>query len=239
MTTSRLVCPKAFHFIEEATMRKTTPYACAVISGLIMLSSSAYAQISSNFNTDLEGWTGTGGSVAYVATGGNGGGFLSQTDTEGGYMTVFAPSAFSGNLSAYFGGSLSFDAKNINNTAADLLAPGPWFGTVTISGVSGTSKAFLSGMGAGSPAPNGQWRNYAAPLSAAAWTGDLASVLSNVTGISVQLEFNEQIIEVAGFDNFAISNVPEPGTLPLLAVGGLSLLWLSRRRRNAQGAVRS
>ena len=70
-----------------------------LIASLLALSASAgNAQIISNFDSGLAGWTGTGGSVAHVASGGNGGGYLSQTDTLNTWMGVSARAAFLGNL---------------------------------------------------------------------------------------------------------------------------------------------
>jgi len=53
----------------------------------------------SNFDSGLGGWTGAGGSVSHIASGGNGGGHLQQTDTLNTWMSVSAPAAFLGNLS--------------------------------------------------------------------------------------------------------------------------------------------
>lgn len=53
-------------------------YRILIGAGLLALgASTAQAQIISSFNSGLEGWTGAGGTVSYVASGGNGGGYLS------------------------------------------------------------------------------------------------------------------------------------------------------------------
>jgi len=109
----------------------------------------------SNFDSGLGGWTGAGGSVSHIASGGNGGGFLQQTDTLNTWMSVSAPAAFLGNLSPYLGGKLSFDGKNLSNHASDLQS-GPWFGRVVINGSAGSATRDVAGMGAGLPLADGQ-----------------------------------------------------------------------------------
>jgi len=196
--------------------------------GVSLLPQLASAQITSTFDASLEGWSGQGGAVSYVPSGGNGGGFLQQQDTDGTWMTVYAPAAFLGNLSSLLGGTLSFDAKNVNNAAPDLSSA-PWFGTVTIVGAAATASLAIAGSGPGLPLADGSWHRFAAPLTAANWSGDLAAALSDVTALSVVLEFNDTTgAEVAGLDNFRISAVPESGSAGLFAAG-LSMVALRRR----------
>lgn len=190
----------------------------------------AHADIVSRFDGGLEGWTGIGGSVTYAASGGNAGGHLRQQDTEDGYMAVFAPAAFLGDLSSYLGGSLSFDGLNANGVPDDLAA-GPWFGTVTITGSSGTATRSVAGEGAGHLGTDGQWRSFSAALDPQLWSGNLAAVLADVTQLSVTLEFNDAAgAELAGFDNFRIATtVPEPRSLALWLAGLGVVGWVGRR----------
>jgi hypothetical protein len=198
-------------------------------SGLVALATGANAELASTFDAGLEGWTGAGGTVLFVPAGGNPGGFLQQTDTQSSYMVVNAPAMFLGDLSAYLNGTLSFDAKNISNSASDLKPPGPWFGTVTMTGASGSVSATLAGTVAGNPPPDGQWHTYSAVLDTASWGASLGTVLANVTCIEVALEFNNVIVETAGFDNFRVSAVPEPSTAAFLTLG-LGVLLFARNR---------
>jgi hypothetical protein len=192
----------------------------------------AHANINSSFNNGLEGWTGAGGTVSYGASGGNGGGYLVQTDTMNTWMSVSAPAAFLGNLSTYSGGVLSFDVKNISNHASDLQS-GPWFGAITITGAAGSASRNVAGAGAGLPLADGLWRTYSTTLSPALWSGNLAAVLANTTAITLTLEFNNAIVETAGLDNFQIAAVPEPATAVLMGAGVMVLVRQLRRRETA------
>lgn len=174
--------------------------------------------ITSGFDLGLESWSGAGGTVSWVSSGGSPGGYLRQADNAGTWMTVSAPSAFHGNLSAFLGGSLSFDARNFGG-AADLTTA-PLFGTVTITGSGGSASRSLAGLG--QPPADQLWHNYSASLTSALWSGNLAGALTNVTQISVVLEFNDAIVETAGFDNFTlqgVSTVPEPSSFAMVGLG--------------------
>ena len=68
--------------------------------------------ISSTFDADLEAWTvNSTGSVSYSATGGNPGGFARFSDAgPAPSFRAIAPAKFLGNLLAFDGGIVSFDA---------------------------------------------------------------------------------------------------------------------------------
>ncbi|MDR7269585.1 hypothetical protein J2X20_002214 [Pelomonas saccharophila] len=182
------------------------------------LSFAASAALAAGFNTDAEGWTtSNGGDQVWMASGGNGGGWLQVTDITNDDFLLNAPVAWLGNWSAYAGGTLSFDARNINGDLPDW-AP---FGEVIITG-SGGSLTFDMAP-AGSPPADGQWHHYSFVLPSSA-------VLGNVTSLTIKGEFHAGVTEVVGIDNIQVTAVPEP-TQAALLLGGLGLLALLRRRR--------
>jgi len=50
--------------------------------------------------------------------------------------------------------------------------------------------------------------------------------------MTVTLEFNDDIVERVGSDNFRVSAVPEPGSWALMFGGLTAMPGLVRRRRN-------
>ncbi len=217
----------------HTTPCRTSFTRAALLLATLALSATARADIGSSFDSGLEGWTGTGGTVSFAASGGAPGGHLQQLDTASTWMSVIAPASFHGDLTAYLGGTVSFDARNANGTAPNL-ASAPWFGKVTVSGPGGTATRQLAGLGSGQPPVDGSWQSYAATLDAGGWIGNLAGAMANVTTMSVSLEFNDDIVELAGFDNFRVSAVPEPSAA-LLASLGLAGLGLGRSARRLRG----
>jgi len=183
------------------------------------------AAAAASFNTDAEGWTTTnGGDQVWVASGGNSGGWLRVTDSSTDDFLLNAPAAWLGNWSVYAGGTLSFDAKNVNGDAPDW-AP---FGEVTLTGTTGPVVFDL--VAAGNPPADGQWHHYSVVLPASL----TAAALANVTSLTIKGEFHNGVTEVVGFDNIEISAVPEP-TQAALMLGGLGLLAAALRRKSSRG----
>ncbi len=174
-----------------------------IVAICLFTATTVNADILSMFDTGLEGWTATGGALSHVNSGGNPGGFLSLADNANNYMTVYAPANLLGDMSQFLGGTLSFDARNLNGSAANLNTT-PLFGTVTIEGPGGTASRVLGGTG--QPPPDGLWHTYSAPLDPALWLGNLAGALSGVAQLRVVLESNNsQPAESNGFDNFRVT----------------------------------
>lgn len=202
-----------------------------LIASLIALpfAASTASAASANFNSGSEGWTTpVGGTQTWQATGGNAGGWLQVEDIDGNTdIHLTAPAAWLGNWSPYLGGTFSFDAKNVNGIATDW----PGFGEITISGTAGS--VVLDIAAAGQPVADGLWHRYSVSLTpAAGWSGSasLASVLANVTSLSINGELHAGPGEIVGFDNIQVTAVPEPASYALL-LGGLALLAGRRRKR--------
>lgn len=199
-----------------------------LLASLIALPLAASAAgLSSGFDGGDEGWTTPiGGTQTWQAAGGNTGGWVQVLDTDNATnIELTAPAAWLGNWSAFLGGTLSFDAKNANGAPVNYAG----FGEVRITGANGT-ELMLDLAPAAEPGGN-QWHHYSALLTpAAGWDPSLASVLANVTRVTITGEFQAGPGEAVGFDNLRVTAVPEPASLALL-VSGLGLLVVWRRPR--------
>ena len=187
------------------------------------------AASAAGFNAGAEGWTTpVGGTQTWVASGGNGGGWVQVEDIDGSTdILLTAPAAWLGNWSTYVGGTLTFDAKNVNGISTDWSG----FGEITLSGPGGSVQ--LDIVSAGLPPTDGQWHHYSVMLTpGAGWSnaGAFGGVLANVTSLTINGEFHAGPGEIVGFDNIQVSAVPEPANAVLL-LGGLGLLVGLRRKR--------
>lgn len=204
-------------------MTRLLPTALSTLALALPLAAGA-----SGFATGSEGWTtSNGGDSAWVASGGAPGGWLRVADSSNDDFLLNAPSAWLGNWTGYFGGTLSFDALNVNGESPDW-AP---FGEITLTGGAGT--VALDAVAAGNPPADGLWHHYTVLLApSAGWSGSasLAAVLADVTSLTIKGEFHAGVTEVVGFDNIEVSPVPEPAQAVLM-IGGLALVAGLRRQR--------
>lgn len=195
-------------------------------AALAGLSAAQAADLVYTFDSDLQGWSVLdGGTPAWIATGGQAGGYLQITDVTGGDLMAVLPAAGLGNWSAYLGGSISFDARNVNGDSPDW----PTFGLITMTSTAGTLSLDIAA--AGQPPADGQWHHFSVPLTVAVWGANLPNVLANLNGLTIGGEFHNGISEVVGFDNIQVSAVPEPGASALWMAGLTGLALLMRRRR--------
>jgi hypothetical protein len=199
-----------------------------VFIGLFAVVSMSHADVLSNFNTGLDGWTIEGnGLLSYDSTGGNPGGFARFTDVAGtsGDGWMIAPSSFLGNWTTYNStGALSWDHIIINTGDIDSIVK---------------ASAIISGPGGTATYTRGDfqttWTTFAAPISSSYWSinsGSWSSILQNVTSLKIRTEavWNNGNLDVDGMDNVHLA--PEPSTIILLGAGLISLLAYAWQRRD-------
>ena len=179
--------------------------------------------IESTFDTDDEGWTGYNLAVSFTSTGGNPGGYLQVSD-EPFESYAIAPSKFSGNLTQYNGGTISYDFIKIDGKGGQSAGHG---GEVTIEGTNG-SLAVID-MHDEDPAV-GTWNSASLPFafsSSDRIETDWLAILADVKEIRMVADLTDAGNDVAGIDNFAIAPVPEPSPLALMLTG-ITAMWLIR-----------
>lgn len=201
---------------------------CLTVIGAFQ-TASAQANVLYTFDVDASGWTLTDGQLDYVATGGNGSGFINTTDINSNDMVLHAPTVALGNWTQYLGGILSFDALNVSHQNADWNG----FGEITIT--SGADSITLDIQPNLNQPPNdGQWHTFSTELSTAVWGNQLASILTNVTSLTIKTEDHVSGSfpdEQVGFDNFSVTAVPEPSSFALFGAGLGALSLVARRRQ--------
>ncbi len=162
-------------------------------------------QTTSSFDTDAEGWIKHGeGTLYYVSSGGNQGGYIEFEDWEampGGFL---APDNFKGDLSAYSGGTLSFDLKNTVDNGNGALST---YGMIRL--ISGTLYAERNPV----PYPSylTAWTTFSIPLTADEWGVTPAqwdSILFNVTEVQILMDPQGDFYDRSALDNFTITAPP-------------------------------
>jgi hypothetical protein len=166
-------------------------------------------------------------------TGGNPGGFVSTTDQDNGDLTFSAPGKFLGNVSGATG--LSYDliypvgAINYQPTDVILMGNGEtllWKSSPNIvPGPSWMSVNLLFG-------PSTEW-HVGTSNGALATAADFANVLGNLSGLFIRGEYTTGLIETPGLDNVRLAGVstavPEPSTLAMSAIAGVTIVMFWRR----------
>jgi Laminin B (Domain IV)/PEP-CTERM motif len=207
------------------------------------------AQIVSDFENaalGLDGWTVTGdpalGSPLRIASGGNPGGYAEVTDAGTGQVMYWvAPAKFTGDLSVYFNGALSYDMRQSPITGL-FQAGAP--GDIAIAGAAGTLVFALPPLVEEYPQDTFTTRTLrlndqtawqlgtaSGPL---ATNAQIQSVLGGVTALRIRAEYSLNI-DVNSLDNVKLLDVtaiPEPSSAALL-LGGAALLAAWRLRQRA------
>ncbi len=210
---------------------------------LVLCAPGAWANVSEGFDADAAGWSavdvlfgaytdaGNPVALAYLSAGGSPGGYIQAADPSDQSYFFQASAAFLGDLSAYAGGSLSFDTFYTPHDNA-------WRGDPDLILSNGSTTLFYLG----AANPGADWTHVNITLAAGAgWTvggfngnaataADFAAVLPAVSLLRIRAEYYQGVAETTGLDNVVLSAVPEPGAWAML-LGGLSVLgWRMRRR---------
>jgi len=205
-----------------------------VVIGVLGPAASAASVISSNFDSNTEGWTGINGVINFHwdPTGGQSGGFVRGRDAgEGTVWLLNAPSAYLGDLSGFYGGNLSFYLRQ-------FAAPQPFVTPLPDVKIIGNGMSIVIDAGAD---PGNSWTLYSVNLTSGAWhhdtldgalasAADIQDVLSNVTDFRIRAEYSSNV-DSDGLDTVLLSSVPEPETYALMLAGLGVLGFVARRRR--------
>lgn len=218
-----------------------------LVAVALLAAHGAQAALTENFDSGNGGWgvidlAGSGDylnvkgnySVVHSSTGGAAGGYISASDPSVYSFYFDAPAAFTGNLSAYAGGTLSFDTYYTPQT-------NPWRDDGDVLLVSG-SQVLVWRAAAN---PGSDWTHVSVAFDAAqdwrvgsingshATAAQLNEVLANLTALRIRGEYVSGVVETTGLDNVTLAPVPEPETWAML-LAGLGMIGVSKRRR-AQG----
>ncbi len=185
-------------------------FAAFVVLVLAISASAAFPpDLTDTFDSGDDGWSiyegGSIGPADWYATGGNPGGFLSHTSSEGDSGAAFGDAGYVAHLSRYFGRARI--VADIRSTAA---APGP----PIVRLVDPTYPAFGSISSSGGEPLSTQWRHYSFPLRpSAGWydesgdrlgSGDLRHFLNLDPVILVDADYGSGAGERIDLDNIGL-----------------------------------
>jgi Laminin B (Domain IV) len=210
------------------------------------LEASASTIAISTFDTDADGWRigdffDTTGDIdpAYVASGGNPGGFIRTSDLFS-WNAFQAPAGFIGDQSAAYGGSLNLDMQVLTHDGLNY--------SMVVIGDGVTSLQFRTAP------PGTSWTSYSIPLLAsagweianggppgpAATESQLQDVLSGLTFLNLDADWqtgddrvdldNVELCSRTGCDVRPPTGVAEPSSLVLFGTAALGVFRTSRRR---------
>lgn len=163
----------------------------------------------SDFSTGLEGWTVTNGTEIYDALVGNPDGSLRGVEGGSGVWYFDAPASFLGDMSAFYGGSLTFDLRQDGDSSQfddeDVILTG-----------GGLTLALDFG-----PNPGMDWTSYSVSMAlGGGWKIDSVSgrvateeeirtVLGSLDSLQIRGEFvNGSTNDASNIDNIALTESP-------------------------------
>jgi hypothetical protein len=248
-------------------IRRKHASAAIALSLLLFIAAPARAGlITSTFDTDADGWTSV--TLKYpnpgapppilgtftpnwFPTGGTPGGFIYLNDPDGSNATGDtqywkAPTKFLGNLSAFYGGNLSFD---LTDFTAFRFGPFDQEDIILVGG--GLTLVYDTPY---NPSTGNTWTHYSVGLVPSGWKlnslsgppateADMQTVLGSLEALYIRGEY-QLGPDTANLDTVILESsptaVPEPSSLTLLAAGVFCLASLaSRRRKAARRGVRA
>lgn len=206
----------------------------ALVAGLPLGVAHA-AGVASTFDTDADGWY-VSDYLGNGSTPVNWAGGVIQTGDAFGETSFHAPDKFTGDWSALYGTTLSFDLTEVGRDAgADayytaLIASGTsvlyWYGGAPLP-------AFTSFV-ANLSASDSRWRLGGSgfdPASGVAPTAaEFQSILGNITRLQINAEFITGSDDTR-LDNVILGAVPEPQTYLLMAAGLAALALRAKKSR--------
>lgn len=205
-------------------------FAGILLMVVIPFMNQAAGAVTSTFDSDLEGWTGTGANLSWAAAEGIPLGSLCSDDPGPVWAQAVAPAKFFGPWPG--AGTVSADIKNLNssdNFPAFAISDG------------NTSYEYVF-----STVATDTWQTFSASLTDPLWnriTGsgdwgtfdwnppigneDLATVLQNITAFHIRTDLHNGP-DAVYLDNIKV--VPIPAALPLMGSGLLGLVAMAWRR---------
>lgn len=195
---------------------------------LVAGQATAATVLTEDFSGGLNAWFSIGGEFGLRTDGGPAGAgdaYMFTSDNADTAMTATFGNGWTGDLSAYDSGTLSFDFLHETLVKPELLGS---FGRIEIFGTSGFVRADAYG-----GAPASSWVTTALAFDAATFNTTQAnwlSILGDVTSITLRLESWSGNTEVVGLDNVRLAPVPLPASV-LLLLGGLGMMFALRRHR--------